>query len=246
MFVEIFVLESDKIVPVEAKDEQTVFIESKVISQPILYSIVGAKTIPTVNEQPTSTDENIVTKKKTPEAVDRTPVFYTVVSNPRFHVRIEEPVKQISEPQQSTTVLQTTANTTQSAPVLYSIVGGPSHVPQVIEMPTSSEPLTQSENGETNEPGPVLYTIVGDSQAPNNIQKDSRQPLAPIKQQNGNHNPALFAVIGDPTKPRSMTLPPNSKQTSVKQEQQLTNQTQPSFYTIIGQHSSYPDENQLQ
>jgi len=233
-------------VPTEVKDAQTVFLEPKVTSQPILYSIVGAKTIPTVNEQPTSIDENIVAKKKTPEAVDRTPVFYTLVSNPRFQVRIEEPVKEIPEPRQSTIVPQTTTNTAQLVPVLYSIVGGPSHVPQVIEMPTSSQPKTQSENGETNEPRPILYTIVGDSQAPNNIGKDSRQPLAPIKQQNGNPNTALFAVIGDPTKPKSMALSPNSKQTSVKQEQQSTNQTQPSFYTIVGQHNSYPDENQLQ
>ena len=167
---------------IEQEPQQTVLLEPKVILQPVLYSIVGAKQIPVHpnNQQiPAATNEM------------PSPILYNLVNNPRLQTRHQEPVKQVSEiPQQSTSSLYTVVGNPrvqqtaqesaqktsqipkQPLPVLYSIVANPKLTSNMTYTNTPDvPPPIQTIKGSSAPLAPTLYAVVGETQVPNNIVK---------------------------------------------------------------------------
>ena len=195
-----------------------------------------------------------------PPVPEASPVLYTLVASPHLKVRIQEPMKETVEiPQQPSSNLYTVignphlpasipvsttappAPVKQSSPILYSIVANPKLTSNLTYTNTPNQPrATQPIQSSSVPTAPILYTIVGETQVPNNILKANRVPLAPIKRQ-ANEN-ALYGTIGDPTVPQSTTLPRKTQPLPpTKQLQQLPPISTPMFYSIVGQPSTSPE-----
>jgi hypothetical protein len=106
--------EVPKIMEKEQESPPIVFLEPKIFSQPVLYSIVGAKTrpipyepvMPTIKEVPSpilytitgqphrpAIDMNPNTKNVAPSVIDTSPILHTLIGGPRLQVRVQEPVE---------------------------------------------------------------------------------------------------------------------------------------------------------
>jgi len=162
-----------------------------------------------------------------------------LVASPRRHVRIQEPVKEVSEiPQQSSSTLhavvgnphvqlpiqepvqKTSQIPKQTLPILYSIVANPTYASHLTY--TSSPdlpPLTQPIKDSSVQLVPILYTIVGETQVPNNISVENRPPLRPIKRHA--NDATTYAVVGGPRTPKSMTIPQKTQPLEPQKQQQL-------------------------
>ena len=208
------------------------------------------------------------------------PILYNLVAYPRLQTRIQEPVKQVSDiPQQSISSLhtiignphvqqpiqepaqKTTLISKQRLPILYSIVANPTLTSRITYTNSPDVlPATQPIRDSSVQPPPLLYTVVGETQVPNNILTESRPPLGPVKRHA--NDVAMFAVVGGPRAPKSMTIPQKTqpfepqkiqplepKKTQrlepLKQPQQPQQQqaSVPALYPLVGKPTSPPKEN---
>ncbi len=247
----------------EPEPVPTVFLESKIISQPILYSIVGAKTLPlhkkqsipvktevplpifyTVTGQPHRpvTPSNASTTHVTTAVVDRSATLYPSVGNPRLHVQIQEPMKQVPQQSSVSKPVQTTSKLPkQPSPTLYPVVGHPTLASATVPSNRSdSPPLTQPTAASSIQPIPILYTVVGETQVPNDISKENRSPVGPIKSHRT--DASLYTVIGNPSIPQSPTIP-NRVQPLQPLKQQQTQS--PALYPVIGKPTLPSEEDRV-
>jgi len=245
----------------EEETQPKIFLEPKIISQPVLYSIVSAKTLPIPNDQPISIDQEVpspilytitghpnrptidmnVNKVNGEKSViNKSPILYNLVGYPRLQVRFQEPVEQVSQIPQ------------QSSPTFYSIVGNPILIPNITQINTlDPPPSTQPQKVSSFQPVPILYTIVGETRVPNRISKENRPPIAPIKR--NTNDITMYAVVGDPKIPRSMPIPRKTQPLQSQQppppppqqqQQQQQEQVQlPFLYQLVGKPNSIPKEN---
>jgi hypothetical protein len=237
-------------VEVEQDNAPTIFLEPKVISQPVLYSIVGEKNQPIQNNQPISTNKEMPSplfyaitgqprritadmSTSTPNVetpvTNRSPILYSLVGSPRLQPQMQEPTKQVVSVSQ------------QPSPSLFSIVGGPTLTPNIPQTNTRQPPpSTQPVKVSLVEPVPILFTIVGESRVPNNTQKENRPPPAPVKKPTT--EVILYTTVGDPNISQTVTLPRKPvTQTPKKQEPQQ--QTEPSaLFSLVGKPTSPPEK----
>lgn len=179
-----------------------VFLDSQVISQPIFYNIVGAKTTP-------SSDRSISRHGETPA-----PTVYTIVGRPRrptvdmtgsespvaANSRVQPPPKHLVPP----------------SPGFYSIVGSPARTSRGTQVDTMA----------TIQPIPILYTIVNDAQTPRDMGKENDGPPAFSKKSpqdvviyapnNVTHvfkppQPTLYNLVGKPNSPPRDAFPNRAK-----------------------------------
>jgi hypothetical protein len=236
----------------EQEPPPIVFLEPKIISQPVFYSIVSAKTLPVHNEQPIpikqempspilytitgqphrpTIDTSASAVNVATPIIDKSPILYSLVGSPRLQVQIQEPVKQVSQIPQ------------QSSSTLYSIVGNPTLTPPITQTNTLDPPPSiQPEKVSSDPPAPILYTVVGETRVPNDIPKENHPPPASIKQHaNGG---TMYTVVGDPTIPQSMTIPRKIQPLQPQQQQQQQQQQAqiPSLYPLVGKPNSLPEE----
>jgi hypothetical protein len=181
---------------------------------PTLHSIVGNPTIPPYIEQ-TNT-------------LYSPPLAQPAKVSSMQPILVQEPVKQASQVPK------------QYPPTLHSIVGNPT-LPPYIEQTNilGSPPLTQPAEVSSMQPIPILYTVVGETQVPNNIPKENRSPVAPIKRQT--NDVITYTVVGDPNISQSRTIP-NKTQPLQQQKQQQQAQV-PSLYPLVGKPNSVPEQN---
>jgi hypothetical protein len=209
----------------------TSFLEPKVLSQPILYSVPGAKPKRPIliHEEPsTPTVYAITGRPRRPtidlsvndsEIIDQSPALYALVGTPRVQNQIPEPSKQY---------LQPTAN-------LYSLVGSPRAQDQIPESP---------------KPFPNLYSVVGSpARTSRGVQVSPLGPARPA--------PTVYTTVNDTSasinKPKENRLPPNKKQPTdepvynsdsegkVRYEQQLVQK--PTTYALVDQPNPSVQEN---
>ncbi|CAF2479442.1 unnamed protein product [Rotaria sp. Silwood2] len=222
----------------EKESQATAFLEPKIISQPVLYSIVATKSPSVQNDQPIPANQDVdspilytITGKSNLPNIDmsgnnsniETPVvnksanFYSLVGNPRVSAQPQEPISKTLQ---------------QPLPNLYSIVGSPTLSPNMLQANTyDSTTSTQPVKTNSVQPEPILYTVVDEKQKPTNIPKENRPPpTAPIKKQA--KEAVLYTVIGDPSMPQSMTP---ARKTQPLKPQALPQQIQtPTLYPLIG------------
>lgn len=198
--------------PIPINDAPTVFLEPKVMSQPIFYSISDRKTPPITSDQsplptkreppiePTvyaitgrprrpTIDMSISNAEIPTPRIDDTTTVYSLVGNPHIRNSIEDVPKTI---------------TAQPSPNLYSIVGNPARTSRGVQV----SPL----NGQR--PAPVIYTIVGDTPPENNNRTVEKLPP---KQQ---INPVIY----------SLNQPINN---TTKIEQTQESFRKPTTYTLV-------------
>ena len=236
----------------EEEPQQTVLLEPKVILQPVLYSIVGAKQIPVHQDnQPTP-----MISKEMPA-----PILYNLISNPRLQIQPQEPVKQVSQiPKQLPPNLYTVVGnprlqqppqesaqkssqvSKQPLPILYSIVANPklASFTNTPDVPPPTRAVTDS----SAPTAPTLYAVVGETEVPNNIPK-GRPPAGPVKRQA--NDVTMYALIGGPRTPDTMTIPPKAQPLGPLKQQPQPQQKQasaPAFYTLVGKPRSPSRENQ--
>jgi hypothetical protein len=199
-----------------------------VISQPILYNIVGAKTSP-VNTQPMSVhkepasptlyaiagrprrstvDMSVNNSEVATPITDKPPALYSTVGNPR----IQEPTNQSLQP----------------SPNFYSIVGSPARTSRGVQVNTLV-PIP---------PSPILYTIVGDKQVSTNIPKENHPPPPPT----------TTTVKKQPNEIVVYTVDNKSDIYKIQQPQPVEKPTpyilveKPTLYTLVGKPNSPPQE----
>ena len=194
-------LERETPIPIQPEtqsDVPTVFLQPKIISQPVFYSILGNKTPSIMDQKPFPMDEEqrspivyaITGRPRRPTIdmsvsssqiptpiIDQSPTVYALVGSPRVQNRLEEPPKQIL----------------QSAPTVFSIAGTSNPLNPVQE--PSNQVLRPSPNlysivgspartsrgvqvGTVNheQPSPILYTVVGDTPPQTNRSVEKRPP----------------------------------------------------------------------
>ena len=192
----------------------TVFLEPKIISQPILYSIIDGKYSPPVLEErtqakkpPINTSPSLYALNDRPRrpTIDindnKPPAMYSVLGSPRPPNAHEEPINQYSQP----------------APHLYSIIGSPAHASRAVQVNTFNP----------DQPAPILYTIVGDTS--NRTERSYDKPL-PTNKNTSNTEQKPYTIITETTTPRAYQQPPPTNK--------------PAFYTLVGQpNSSYIEDN---
>ncbi|CAF1174927.1 unnamed protein product [Rotaria sp. Silwood1] len=236
--------EALRMVEEEQESQPTVFLEPKIISQPVLYSVVATKTPSAQNDQSISTNQHIdapvfytiTGKSNLPTldmsatnlnaetlVVDQSSNLYSLVGNPRIPLQSQEPIPNTSQ---------------QLPPNLYSIVGSPTLSANMLQAHTvDPTPSTQPIKTNSVQQAPILYTVVDEKKIPTNIPKENRPPpppAVPIKKQS--NDATLYTVIGDPSMPQSMT--PTHKTQPIK-PQALSQQIQiPTLYALIGKPKS--------
>lgn len=252
-------------VDVEQDPSPMIFLEPKVFSQPVLYSVVGAKNLPIHKDEPIPTDKAMpspifyavtgqprrLPKEMTGSTLNvetpvtnRSPTLYSVVGSPHLRVRIQEPIKQelpVSQPPSAS---------------FYSIVGGPTLTPHIPQTKTvNPPPPTQPVQVSSSKPVPILYTIVGETQVPTNIPKENRlpPPPPPVPIKNPPNDGTMYTMIGNPNIPQTVTLPRKTQPSQpikqqplqpLKQQPQQQQQTQASaLYTVVGKPTTPSEEN---
>ena len=185
-----------------------------------------------------------------PAAIDKSPILYNLVASPRLHVRIEEPVKQVSQvPQQSSTTIYTITSNAQTQepvkqilpvakqqpfPTLYSIVGSPTptdHIPEsrIID----PAPLTQPEKVTSVPSVPILYTLIGNPTQTDRISESHTTDHAPVRQSEKVNSvqpvPILYTVVGETQVPNNIPKANRQPLAPVKGES-----NNPAMYTVIG------------
>jgi hypothetical protein len=190
---------------------QTAFLAPHVISQPILYSIGGARNTP-MTAQPTSVAQapasptlySITQHRPRRPTVDtgvhhsemptpipnQPPTLYSVIASPRYPQSMQPPTTRVVPP----------------SPSFYSIV----------TPPTRASRGTQVETPGSIEPAPILYTVVGDNRTPRNTPGDNRAPPVSVRKQPKEvimynvddetreyqyENPTLYNVVSKPFSP---------------------------------------------
>lgn len=182
--------------PVPAQSEPaTVFLEPKIISQPILYSIIDAKYAPPippeertmakkppVDNPPTLYALNDRPRRPTMDIEDtKSPAMYSVLGSPRLPYANEQPINQYP----------------QHAPHLYSITGNSVRASRGVQVNTL----------DPDQPAPVLYTIVGDT--PKRTERSHDKPLP------SNTEPAPYTIITEKTTPRVNQQPSSTTKPSM-------------------------------
>ncbi|UJR35979.1 hypothetical protein I4U23_028720 [Adineta vaga] len=155
----------------------TVFLEPQIVSQPILYCLVGNKNVPVYDVQPASTPVPLHEETSLPilysitgrvqvptletsenpavvssEPADKQVILYSVIGDPKSKIILEEPNKLVPVSQEP---LRNAPSVSQSTvPSFYLLIGDPhisSKIPEPLkEVPSLSQPTL-----------PILYSIVG-------------------------------------------------------------------------------------
>ncbi|CAF1009575.1 unnamed protein product [Adineta steineri] len=233
---------------VKPEEEPVAFLEPHVIAQPVLYSIVGNKSIPayknqsvaatTTTSKPTSSPifyaitgsaqqatiqpmEDIV---QAPSLVESKPVIlYSIIGNPNTQIQIQEPLKQIQSIQEPPKQVQ------PPSPSLYSIVGNPNSRVQIQESfkeeQRAREPLKQVQQS-----SPSLFSIVGGSHVIPKIREPVKESF-PITQSS---SPSLYSIIGKPTLGQRITEKNRlASQSSTQTVPSKSVESAPVLYTIV-------------
>ena len=173
----------------------TLFLRPKIISQPILYSIIDSKYAPEIPEQPIPTNRQHNSSPKLYAMADRphrptldvnedkAPIVYTVMGSPRLPKAHEEPSPQHLQP----------------APLLYSITGSPARASRAVQVNTF----------DPDRPAPILYTIIDDDPVaaskalsttdvvPYTVNNETHAPRV-YQQQPSMVKPSLYTIVGQP------------------------------------------------
>jgi len=227
--------ETESIVPVA-------FLEPKIISQPIFYSIPGTRTptipidqpIPINKEPPTPTIYSISDRPRRPTidmsvnnlevpppaVTDKSPTLYSVAGVPRLQNQYQEPPNQSLKP---------SAN-------LYSIINSPARTSRGVQVDTLDR----------IQPLPILYTVVGDTPLQTDQSKEKHQSTitkqtkdataytlgnaanAPKAQQQHSKDVAVY------------TLDNEANALKARQQQPIP---QPTLYALVNKPNSPPREN---
>lgn len=189
---------------VEEEPAQMIILEPKVISQPVLYSIVGAKSLPLEGKQfastifskidfpllcvvanQTSRPANIIppTVNVPPPVPEASPVLYSLVANPRLNVQIQEPAK------------ETAAIPQQSSSTLYTVVGNPRMTAPIPTTHVPAAPVTVKQTS------PILYSIVANPRLTSNLTytntPNAPPPAPPVKPSSVQPAPILYTLVGE-------------------------------------------------
>lgn len=220
-----------------------VFLEPKIISEPVFYSVVSARTQPVHDHQPIITEPEIsqpmfftitgqshqpIIDKTETRIIQKSPLLHSLIGYPVIHeVPAQEPIETVP-------VIEVTE---QNPPNLYFIVGCPALTINLAEIipvaPVQPEKITPVRSV------PILHNIVGEAHVPKNIPREKRPPLAPLKPEV--NDVSIYAVIGDPNLPRAISPPPKAKPLQpLKQKPPL-----PILHAAVGQANSPPKENIL-
>jgi len=201
--------ETESIVPVA-------FLEPKIISQPIFYSIPGTRSSPIpidepipINKEPPSPTVYSITGRPRrptidmsvnnlevppPAVTDKSPTLYSVAGGSHLQNQYQEPPNQL---------LQPSAN-------FYSIIGSPARTSRGVQVDTLDH----------IQPSPILYTIVGDTPVQTERSKEKHQP-----------KDATIYTLG------------NAANTAKAQQQQQQPIPKPTLYSLVNKPNSPPHEN---
>jgi hypothetical protein len=214
----------------EEQSQPKIFLEPKIILQPVLYSIVSAKTLPIPNGQPIPINQempspilytitghpnrptidmsaNTVNVEKS--VIDQSPILYNLVGFPRLQVRFQEPVKQVPKIAQ-----QSSTNHT------------------VIVIPPLHEPVKQI----PKQSSPIFYSIVGNPiLTPHITQTNTLDPLPsiqPEKVRSVQPVPILYTIVGEAQVPNHIAKENRPPLAPIKR-----NTTDVTMYTVVGNPS---------
>ncbi|CAF0831413.1 unnamed protein product [Adineta ricciae] len=240
----------------EQKPLATVSLEPQVISQPILYSIIGDKRAPIHNEQPTPVsapvpvpneiplpilytitgqvqrptlqgDKNLVPMASSP--TDRSAILYSITANPKSKIIVEDPSKAV--PVVPVPLTKTASLSSSTVPSFYLLVGQP-HIPSSVPQPLKEVPSPQQQ------PVPILYSIVGQSRVPSNVP----EPLKVVPSLARQSAPILYSIVGRPT-----VVPLTKELTTVnlipptEHVKASSSESAPILYTIVGEKHTPAD-----
>ena len=176
------------------------FLQPRVLTQPIIYSIPGASAKTNepiiINQIPPSptvyaitgrprrptVDMSVNNSEIASPVIDRPPAIYSLVGSPRSLNQMPEPPRQtltpspnlyslVGSPRVQNQISEPPKQLLQAPPSIYSVIGSPARTSRGIQV-SSTDPI---------EPTPILYTIENDEPAPINKPKENRSP--PIKKQ---------------------------------------------------------------
>ncbi|CAF1595578.1 unnamed protein product [Adineta ricciae] len=239
--------ERDIPMPIEKEQEPpaTVFLEPQVISQPVLYSIVGNKSAPIQNEQPTPPVPNEIplpilytitglaqrptlqsNKNPVPEVsspTDRSAILYSITANPKSKIIVEEPSKAV--PVIPVPLTKTASSPSSTVPSFYLLVGQP-HIPSNVPEPSKEVPLL------ARQPAPILYSIVGRPTVvppPKELTKvNLLSPTEHVKVASSESAPILYTIVGGTHTPADILMEQSQPPAPVRK--QVNNST---LYTVI-------------
>ena len=240
----------------EQQPPATTFLEPQVVSQPILYSIVGDKHAPTYNAQPVPVPASVPVSNETPSPIlytitghvqrptlqdsknpvpatssptDRSAILYSITANPKSTIIVEEPNK--SAPVVPVPLTKTASLSPTIAPSFYLLVGQP-NIPSSVP-----EPL-KAVQSPPQQPAPILYSIIGQSHVPSSVP----EPLKAMPSLPRQTAPLLYSIVGRPTMVPStkelttVNLVPPTEHTKVS-----SSESAPILYTIVGEKHAPAD-----
>jgi hypothetical protein len=231
----IYYVDSDRRTPIPMQSEQSAvvpaaFLEPKVISQPIFYNVGNTRTGPVSLEQPIPMDYestpptvySLVGRPRRPtvdmsannleipkQADNKAPTIYSVVDSSRISNPNEQPINQSSQ------FYEEPANQyVQPSPNFYSLIGSPARTSRGVQVNTL----------DSDQPSPILYTIVGDT------------PIQTSRLNEKNSSPTRKP----PTDVAVYTVGNQANALRAQEQEQLMQK--PSLYTLVDRSYSPPPQ----
>ncbi|UJR10085.1 hypothetical protein I4U23_014307 [Adineta vaga] len=215
-------------------NEPVVFLEPKVMSQPVLYTLAGEKYTPapvqpiiitkeppsptlySLNSRPRTVDMGSNTLEGSTPIIDKSPTLYSWVGSSRLQNEISESPKQQLQP----------------SPNIYSIIGSPARTSRGVQVGTSS-PI---------QPVPILYTIVDDAPVSTKKTKETRPHSPPTAPKDAvvytfdNESNARKQQQQQPTliPPKDTVIYTVNNESNVRKQQQQQVIPTPTLYALVG------------
>ena len=241
----VYYMESSRRIPTPMPPEQpaeapTAFLEPKVISQPILYSVAGSRSTPvpppvgspiprsydpsppavySIVDRPRrqTLDMNTNNLEVPRQIDDSAPTVYSIIGSPRIQNANEEPINQpvLSPPSTYDAPIN---QQLQTAPNFYSIIGSPARTSRGVQVNTL----------DPDQPAPIVYTIMGDT-PPNQASRLNEKDVSPPRKPPA--DVAMYTLGNHYSAPRAP-----------EQEQEPQPTHKPLVYTLVDESYSLPAE----
>lgn len=187
----------------DEKDLQTNFVESQVVSTPILYTLVDNKTLlPSIDE---------ATPQIIPKKTENIPILYNLIGNARPQVQIQEPTKLPVIP----------SIVSQPSASLYSIIGNPGPIPTIVEDKIdSSKPVRSVAPPPTPVKKPnddvMMYAVIGQPQVPAKTTPPRKAKSFDTTPNKPVETPTFYTLVSKPRSPKSENLNDRAKRSDEK------------------------------
>ncbi len=236
----VYYMDSDRQTPISTRPEEqsvvhNVFLEPKIISQPVFYSVGNTRPGPVTLEQPIPMNQesipptvySITGRPRRPtmdmnadnlevpsQVTNKSPTIYSLVDTSRISNSNDGPYKQpLQSPPNS--MEEPTNQYSQRSANLYSLIGSPARTSRGVQVNTL----------DPDQPAPILYTITGDT--PIQTNKSNEKSSSPSRKP-----PTDVAVYTLGNQVNTLKAPPEQEQPIQK----------PSLYTLVSRPDSPPQE----